>query len=93
MVFIGEEMADKKLITNRRLYRRFVDIVRFEKLDLEGIKQFLSEVSDIRFSEDAIEKILTESGGKISEVITMVHRTEAMARRNNIRSVAAKDLR
>ena len=90
MVFIGEEMADKKLMSNRRLYRRFVDIVRFEKLDLEGVKHFLSEVSDVKYQDDAIERIAADSDGKISEIITMIHRAEAVARTNQAKNQARK---
>ena len=93
MVFIGEEMADKKLMANRRLYRRFVDVVRFEKLDREGVQSFLTEVSDIKYQEDAVERIAAESDGKISEIITMVHKAETVARTNNVRSIGGKDFK
>ncbi len=93
MVFIGEEMADKKLMSNRRLYRRFVDIVRFEKLDLEGVKNFLGEVSEIKYQDDAIERISNESNGKISEIITMIHRAEAVAKTNQAKNIGAKDFK
>ncbi len=90
MVFIGEETADKKLMNNRRLYRRFVEIVHFERLDTEGVKRFLGEASEVRYKEDAIELIAQNSNGKISEVINMIHRAESWANRNNERVVEAK---
>lgn len=93
MVFIGEEMADKKLMNNRRLYRRFVEIVRFEKLDADGVKNFLLEMSEIKYQTDAVEQIARESNGKISEIITMIHHGENWARRNNEKSIGAKDLK
>ena len=93
MVFIGEEMADKKLMSNRRLYRRFVDIVRFEKLDLEGVKYFLNEVSDVKYQDDAIERIAADSDGKISEIIAMIHRAEAVARTNQVKSIKVGNFR
>jgi DNA transposition AAA+ family ATPase len=93
MILIGEEAADRKLSLNRRLYRRFVDIVKFERLNREDVQSFLAEVSDIKYQEDAVNRITTESGGKISGIITMVHRAEAVARTNNTRSVGAKDFK
>ncbi len=93
MVFVGEEMADKKLMNNRRLYRRFVEIVRFEKLDTEGVEQFLSEVGEVKFSDCAVEKIARDSNGKISEIITVVYRAENWARRNNAKTITARDLK
>jgi len=93
MVFIGEEMADKKLMNNRRLYRRFVEIVRFEKLDADGVKKFLAEMSEIKYQDDAIDQIAKESNGKISDIITLIHHAENWARRNNEKSIGAKDLK
>ena len=93
MVFIGEEMADKKLMNNRRLYRRFVEIVRFEKLDGDGVKKFLEEMSVVKYQNDAIEQIARDSNGKISEIITMIHHAENWANRNDAKSISAKDLR
>jgi len=93
MVFIGEEMADKKLMSNRRLYRRFVEVVRFEKLDVDGVKSFVGEVSDVKFQQDAVERISNESSGKISEIITMIHMAEAVAIRNESKTIGAKDFK
>jgi DNA transposition AAA+ family ATPase len=93
MVFIGEEMADKKLMNNRRLYRRFVEIVRFEKLDTEGVKKFLEEMSEVKYQTDAVEQIAKDSNGKISEIITVIHHAEALARRTETKSISAKDLK
>jgi DNA transposition AAA+ family ATPase len=93
MVFVGEEMADKKLMNNRRLYRRFVETVRFEKLDTEGVENFLAEVSEVKYQADAIEQIARDSNGKISEIVTAIHHAEAWAKRNNEKSVSAKDLK
>ncbi len=91
MVFIGEETADKKLMHNGRLYRRFVEIVRFEKLDVAGVKKFVGEMSEIKYQDDAIEQIARDSNGKISGVITQIHRAEGWAKRNGEKSVSGKD--
>lgn len=93
MVFIGEETADKKLMHNRRLYRRFVEIVRFEKLDTDGVKTFLGEMSEAKYKDDAVEHIARASNGKISEIITLIHHAENWAKRNDRKPVEAKDLR
>jgi hypothetical protein len=93
MVFVGEEMADKKLMNNRRLYRRFVEIVRFEKLDTDGVKNFLGEMSEIKYQNDAVDQIARDSNGKISEIITMIHHAENWAKRNNEKTIGAKDLK
>ncbi len=92
IVFIGEEMADKKLMRYRRLYRRFVDVIRFEKLDREGVEQFIKKVSDVKFESEAIDRVLNESGGKISEIITLIHRAEAISRTNPDKPIGVKEI-
>lgn len=91
-VFIGEEMADKKLMRYRRLYRRFVEVIRFEKLDREGVDQFVKKLSDVKFDNEAIDKTAIESNGKISEIITLIHRAEAISRTNPDKSIGVKEL-
>lgn len=92
-IFVGEEHADKKLAQNRRLFRRFVEIIKFEKLDLDGTRDFLSEISDIKYSEDAVEKILLNTNGKISNIMMAIHHAEAVARGLQIKTIQGKDLK
>jgi len=92
IVFIGEEMADKKLMRYRRLYRRFVKTIKFEKLDRIGVGEFIKQVSEVKFESEAIDRITSESGGKISEIITLIHRAEAAARRYPDKPIGSKEI-
>ena len=91
VILVGEQGLEKKLMANRKFYRRIVDVFHFEKLDKEGVRMFLSQVSDIRFKDDAVERVAFESKGKISQIITMIYHAEKFARRNNISLVGATD--
>ena len=93
MVFVGEEMADKKLIHNRRLYRRFVETIHFQKLDLDGVRDFLSEVSEIKYQEDAVQRIAANTKGKISDIMTAIVHAERVAGVSGAKSVRAVDLK
>ena len=92
MGMVGEENAERDLRPNRRLFRRFVDVVRFERLGLDDIRQFMGEVSEVRFEADAIERAAAESCGRISELITLVHKAEAIARANKADKIGAREL-
>ncbi len=93
MVFIGMGKADQKLKRFPHLYDRFVDVVKFEKLDQTDITQMCRELSEYRFEEEAVEKIATDSQGRIREIIKMIHRAEAAGRANKARSIGAKDFK
>jgi DNA transposition AAA+ family ATPase len=92
-IFVGEDQMDKKMAQNRRLFRRFVEIIKFERLDLNGIRDFLSEISDIKYSDDAVEKIFLNTGGKISSIMGAVHHAEAIARGLQSKMIKGADLK
>jgi DNA transposition AAA+ family ATPase len=93
MIFVGMGAADKKLMRYPHLYDRFVAVQKFEKLDREDIRHMTGELSDIQFEDDAIERIATDSQGRIREIIKMIHRGEAAARANRVKSIEGKYFR
>lgn len=93
IIFIGEENAPEKFSKNPRLYDRFVEIVHFEKLGPDDVKQIAVEFSEIKFEPDAIEKISAESEGKFRRILTTIHKAERFARINQIKSIGAKEIR
>lgn len=93
MVFIGMGQADKKLMRYPHLYDRFVEIVKFEKLDREDVVLMCKELSDYEFLPDAIDRIASESGGTIRKIITLIHRAEKSASANKAKTITAKDFK
>ena len=93
MVFIGEEWIDSKMKRLPRLYDRIVEIARFEKFDIADVKQLIGELSEYRYSDDAIEKITKESGGRIRPIMNLINQAEDAAKVNQLKIVTARDLR
>ena len=93
MVFIGMAEADKKLNRYPHLYDRFVEVIKFEKLDREDTQHMVGELADVKIEPDAVDRIAVESEGKIRKIITMIHRAEATARAHQLKSVGAKDFK
>ncbi len=93
MVFIGEEWIDKKIRRLPRLYDRIVEIARFEKLDSGDVKHLVGELSEYRFSDDAIERIRQDSGGRVRPIMNLINRGEDAAKIGQLKTVTAKDLR
>jgi DNA transposition AAA+ family ATPase len=92
-LLIGMQYADKRLMRYPHLYDRFVEVVKFQPLDREDVELMVKELSDVAFDEDAIDKILAESEGKIRRIMALIHRAEYIAVRNRLKSVCAKDIR
>lgn len=92
IVFIGEELVDKKLMKYRRLYRRFIEIVKFDRMDREAVQSMIEQVSDVKFEADAITRLAAETSGKISDIINVIHRAEGIARTRSQSVIEEKDL-
>lgn len=92
MIFIGMNQADKRLKRYPHLYDRFVEIVKFQPLDREDVELMVKELSNINFSEDAIDRITELSEGKIRRVLGLIHRMEYTAQNNKLKSISAKDV-
>jgi DNA transposition AAA+ family ATPase len=93
MLFIGMQQADKRLMRYPHLYDRFVEVVKFQPLDREDVELMTKELSDVAFDEDAIDKIVTQSEGKIRRIMALIHRAEYIASRNRLKSISAEDLK
>jgi len=92
-LFIGMGQADKRLMRYPHLYDRFVEVVKFQPLDREDVLLMTKELSNVVFDGDAIDKIVTESGGTIRKILALIHRAEYIAGRDRLKSVSGKDLR
>jgi DNA transposition AAA+ family ATPase len=92
MIFIGMSQADKRLMRFPHLYSRFVDVVKFERLDLEDVTNMCNQLSDYRFEPDAIEWITSETHGNTRDVINMIYRAELIAKASKIKLITKKDL-
>ncbi len=93
MMFIGMQHADKRLMKYPHLYDRFVEVVKFAPLDHEDVEKMTKELSEFQFSDDAIDRIISDSEGKIRKVLALIHRAEYVARGSKNRTIEAKDLR
>jgi len=93
MVFIGMSQADKRLMRYPHLYDRFVEVVKFQALDRADVKKMAEELSEVQFSDDAIEWISNDSEGKIRKIIALIHRSEHMAKGSKGRTIEAKDFK
>ena len=93
MVFVGEKWIDMKMKRLPRLYDRVVEIARFERFDVADARHLIGELSEYRFSDDAIEKITQESDGRIRPIMNLINRAEDAAKIGQLKIITAKDLK
>ena len=93
MLFIGMNQADKRLMRYPHLYDRFVEVVKFTPLDRDDVSNMAKELSEVSFEDDAIDRIATESEGKIRKIIAWIHKAEQIAHGSKAKTITAKDLK
>lgn len=93
IIFIGMDMADKKLMRYRHLYDRFTEIVKFMPLTRHDIQSVVGQMCEVRLTDDAIGFLAEQTMGKFRSLIIYMHRIEHIARINNLKEVNLKDLK
>jgi len=93
MIFLGMSHADKRLKRYPHLWDRFIEIVKLLPLDREDVGLMIRELSNIPFNEEAVDKVVEVSEGKIRKVLALIHRCEYIGQNNRLKSISAKDIR
>lgn len=92
MIFIGEKGIVAKMKDLSRINDRIVETVYFEKLEIEDVKIFVSDISDYKFESEAIEKITKISNGRIRPIANLIHAAENRAEAHQAKTITVKDV-
>lgn len=91
VIFIGMDMADKKLRRYRHLYDRFSEIVKFADLTAADVRIIADELCEVKLSDDAVEYVHSMSN-KFRRIIVELYKAEAVARANRLEVITAANL-
>ena len=83
MVLVGMEFLDRKLSKYPHLLDRIYKTMKFESYDKEDIKQILSEISDIKITNDGLEYLSTRAN-QFRQIVKLVNQVEKLAKTNQI---------
>jgi DNA transposition AAA+ family ATPase len=86
VVLIGMGVLDKKLSRIKHLEDRIYEKLRFEPFNQQDISEIVTQISDIKFSEDAIEH-LSLLTNQFRQIIKLINKIEKLAKTNNIEEV------
>jgi DNA transposition AAA+ family ATPase len=94
VVLIGMNMADKKLMRYRHLYDRLSEgIVKFTPLTHQDIKSVVTQMCEVRLSDDAIDYLAEQTGGKFRSLISYMHRAEYISQLNGLKEITMKEFK
>jgi len=85
-LIVGMGMADKKIARYKHLEDRIFEKLHFEHFNQNDISEIISQLSDIKFSEDAIEYLSLQSN-QFRQIIKLINKIEKLAKTNNIKEI------
>lgn len=86
IVLVGMGMADKKISRYKHLEDRIFEKLHFEHFNQQDISEIISQLSDIKFSEGAIEYLSFQTN-QFRQIIKLINKIEKLAKTNNIKEV------
>lgn len=86
IVLVGMGMADKKIARYKHLEDRIFEKLKFEHFNQQDISEIISQLSDIKFSEGAIESLSIQTN-QFRQIIKLINKIEKLAKTNNIKEI------
>lgn len=86
LVLAGMGSADKKLARYPHLMDRVYKSLKFEQFNQEDIRQILSEITDLEFTEDAILYLATRTN-QFRQLVKLINKLEKLSNTNDIQKL------
>lgn len=86
IVLVGMASADKKLARYPHLVDRIYKSFRFEPFDSDDIKEILTELTEISFTDEAVDYLATRTN-QFRQLVKLINRIEKLAQTNEIQEL------
>lgn len=86
IIFVGMELAHKKLERYKHLFDRFSEIVKFETFGVNDIAQIINQLAEIKFTADSIEYI-HKKYNRFRQIVQLINQLEIVAKDNNLTEI------
>ena len=86
IIFIGMGLVHRKLERYKHLYDRFSEIIKFETFGVNYLSQIINQLSEIPFTPDTIEYILSKYN-RFRQIVQLINQMEIFAKDNNLTEI------
>ena len=86
IIFIGMGLVHRKLERYKHLYDRFSEIIKFETFGVNDLSQIINQLSEIPFTPDTIEYILSKYN-RFRQIVQLINQMETFAKDNNLTEI------
>lgn len=84
IVLVGMGSVDKKLARYKHLTDRFYGTMKFEYFDKNDIKQIIEQLSEVEFTDDAMEHLASKAN-QFRQIVKLLDKIEKLSKTNGIK--------
>jgi len=84
VVLAGMGAVDKKLARYKHLTDRFYGTMKFEHFDKTDIKQIIEQLSEVEFTDDAMEHLASKTN-QFRQIVKLLDKIEKLSKTNGIK--------
>lgn len=84
IVLVGMGAVDKKLARYKHLTDRFYGTMKFEHFDKNDIKQIIEQLSEVEFTDDAMEHLASKTN-QFRQIVKLLDKIEKLSKTNGIK--------
>lgn len=89
IIMIGMAYANKTLKRYKHLYDRFSEILQFTSFSLAEINKLITELSEVKFSQEAISYVY-QTGCGFRQIVKLINKAESVAEANDLTEINLK---
>src|SRR5574344_2049809 len=83
IVLVGMGLAEQKLKRFKHIYDRLLGVLRFEIFNKSDVEKIIKELSEVEFSDEAID-FITSKYNQFRQLVKLINKIETIAKMNNL---------
>lgn len=83
IILVGMNLAEQKLKRHKHIYDRLLGVLKFETFDKNDVIKIVKELSEIDFTDEALE-IITSKFNQFRQLVKFINKAENIAKMNNL---------
>lgn len=83
IILVGMNLAEQKLKRHKHIYDRLLCVLKFETFDKNDVIKSVKELSEVNFTEDALETVASKFN-QFRQLVKLINKTENIATMNNL---------
>ena len=86
IILVGMNLAEQKLKRHKHIYDRLLGVLKFETFDKNDVTKIVKELSEVNFTEEALE-IIASKFNQFRQLVKLINKVENIAKMNNLELV------